>query len=81
MMINVPNPTSKLEDLYPLDTFYYEGDLWILTKEADNAGFRAALNLTTGSIVSISKNMTVVKVETTITSTAELKAIEDLVKV
>ena len=82
MIIDVSDPTSRIADLHPLDTFYHNGDLWVLSNSIDSAGNQAALNLISGSIVALPRKTTsVVKVDTTITSTAALKAIEDLAEV
>lgn len=82
LTVNVPNPTSTIADLHPLDTFYHNGDLWVLSNSIDSAGNQAALNLTSGSIVALPRKTTkVVKVDTTLTPTAELARLEDLAEV
>ena len=82
LTVNVPNPASTIADLHPLDTFYYDGDLWILSNAEDSTGHRSALNLTSGSIVSLpKKNTNVIVVETTLSSTSELARLEDLAEI
>lgn len=77
MWLNVPNPMSKLSELHALDTFFYNGDLYILTTQKDSRGFRTALELVTGNLIALSGKTDVVVVQTTISSTADLKLLED----
>ena len=77
MWLNVPNPMKFLDELHPLDTFFYDGDLYILTSEKDSAGHRTALDLTSGKLLALQPGDSVMVVETTISSTAELKHLQD----
>ena len=77
MWLNVPNPMKRLTELSPLDTFFYNGDLYILTTQKDNAGYRTALDLTTGKLLGLPKETGVVVVDTTISSTTDLKHLQD----
>lgn len=77
MWLNVPNPMKLLDELSPLDTFFYNGDLYILTAQKDSAGHITALDLTTGKLLGLPKSTSVVVVETTISSTADLKHLQD----
>lgn len=77
MWLDVSNPMQKLDELSPLDTFFYNGDLYILTTQKDNVGHRTALDLTTGTLVGLPKETGVVVVETTISNTADLKYLQD----
>lgn len=77
MWLEVNNPMKSLNELHPLDTFFYDGDLYILTSEKDSAGHRTALDLTSGKLLALQPCTGVLVVETTISSTAELKHLQD----
>lgn len=77
MWLNVPNPMKLLNELHPLDTFFYDGDLYILSAQGDINGCKLALDLTSGTLRTLSTAATVMVVETTISSTAELKHLQD----
>ncbi len=77
MWLNVPNPMKLLNELHPLDTFFYDGDLYILSAQRDSDGRRLALDLTSGKLLSLQPGNSVMVVETTISSTAELKHLQD----
>lgn len=81
LLVNVQNPTTSVKDLSPLDTFYYNSDLWLLSNSADSRGFRLAINLTTGSLTGLSGDTSVVRVHTTLTATADIKAMEDMIDI
>lgn len=77
MWLDVHNPMKLLNELHPLDTFFYNGDLYILTTQKDSAGYRTALDLTTGELLGLPKDTGVVVVETTMSNTADLKHLQD----
>lgn len=77
MWLNVPNPMKLLNELHPLDTFFYDGDLYILSSQKDSNGHKTALDLTSGRLLALPAEAVVVVVETTISSTAELKHLQD----
>lgn len=77
MWLNVPNPMKRLTELSPLDTFFYNGDLYILTTQKDSTGHITALDLTTGKLLALPKETGVIVVDTTISSTTDLKHLQD----
>lgn len=77
MWLNVLNPMKLLNELHPLDTFFYEGDLYILSSQRDSNGHKTALDLTSGKLLALPTDVGVLVVETIISSTAELKHLQD----
>jgi len=73
MWLNVPNPMKSVAELCPLDTFFYAGDL----SQRDSNGHKTALNLTSGTLLALQSCTSVMVIATTISSTAELKHLQD----